>query len=178
MVSERRRKTADLPLAVWPCAQTTSQYQRQGRYLAESARHPGKMIPELARRAILGYSDPGDLVVDPMCGAGTTLVEAIHLERHALGVELEARWAALAVANIALACDQGASGNAGVIEGDARELPHLLAQGSVPTRAAERRRHVSPLWERRPDPDFAALLVRGRRDQQESLGPRQKPLPA
>jgi modification methylase len=128
MVSESRRKTADLPLAVWPCAQTTSQYQRRGRYLAESARHPGKMIPELARRAILAYSDPGDLVVDPMCGAGTTLVEAIHLERHALGVELEARWASLAVANIALAREQGASGKAGVIEGDARELPHLLAR--------------------------------------------------
>jgi modification methylase len=132
MVSESRRKTADLPLAVWPCAQTTSQYQRRGRYLTDSARHPGKMIPELARRAILAYSDPGDLVVDPMCGAGTTLVEAIHLERDALGVELEPRWAALAVANVALARDQGAAGKAGVIEGDARELPHLLARKDRP----------------------------------------------
>jgi DNA modification methylase len=86
------------------------------------------MIPELARRAIEHYSEPGDLVVDPMCGVGTTLVEAIHIGRRALGVELEPRWAALAVANLALAREQGATGIAGVIEGDARELPRLLAR--------------------------------------------------
>jgi len=86
------------------------------------------MIPELARRAIEHYSDPGDLVLDPMCGVGTTLVEAIHLDRRALGVELERRWGALAVANLALAREQGAPGKAGVIEGDARELPRLLAR--------------------------------------------------
>ena len=56
-----------------------SQWQRHGRYHPESNRHPGKMLPALARRAIETYSDPGDLVLDPMCGIGTTLVEAIHL---------------------------------------------------------------------------------------------------
>jgi DNA modification methylase len=61
-----------------------------------------------------------------MCGVGTTLAEAIHLGRRALGVELETRWAALAAANLALAREQGARGKAGVIEGDARELPRLL----------------------------------------------------
>lgn len=46
------------------------------------------MLPALARRAIETYSDPGDLVVDPMCGIGTTLVEAADLGRRAAGVEL------------------------------------------------------------------------------------------
>lgn len=86
------------------------------------------MLPELARRAIDAYSNAGDLVVDPMCGVGTTLVEAIHLDRRALGIELEQRWAALAVANLALAREQGARGKAGVIEGDSRELPRLLGR--------------------------------------------------
>ena len=86
------------------------------------------MLPELARRAISAYSDPGDLVVDPMCGIGTTLVEAIHLDRNALGIELERRWAALATANLALAREHGAAGKAGVLEGDARELPRLLTR--------------------------------------------------
>ena len=84
------------------------------------------MLPELARRAISAYSNPGDLVVDPMCGIGTSLVEAIHLDRNALGVELEQRWASLASANLARARQQGATGHAGVVEGDARELPRLL----------------------------------------------------
>lgn len=56
------------------------------------------MLPALARRAVEAYSEPGDLVVDPMCGIGTTLVEASDLGRRAVGVELEARWAKLASA--------------------------------------------------------------------------------
>ena len=119
-------RTADLPIAVWPCAQKTSQWQRHGRYLPESNRHPGKMLPALARRAIEAYSDPGDLILDPMCGIGTTLVEAIHTGRQAVGVELEPRWAKLARANIEHAHNQGANTSAHVIEGDARQAPRLL----------------------------------------------------
>lgn len=85
------------------------------------------MLPELARRAISAYSQPGELVVDPLCGIGTTLVEAIHLDRNAVGVEREPGWAALASANLAHARDHGARGRAGVVEGDARELPRLLS---------------------------------------------------
>jgi SAM-dependent methyltransferase len=96
--------------------------QRQGRYLPDSTAHPGKMLPELARAAIRRYSEPGDLVVDPMCGIGTTLVEAIHLGRDAIGVELEPRWAALAAGNVLRAKDQGATGNALALRGDARRL--------------------------------------------------------
>lgn len=115
---------------MWPCAQTTSEWQRHRRYLSDSTQHPGKMLPELARRAISAYSDFGDLVVDPMCGIGTTLVEAIHLGRNALGIELEPRWASLATANLAHAREQGATGNAGVVEGDASELPRLLTRNA------------------------------------------------
>jgi tRNA G10 N-methylase Trm11 len=58
------------------------------------------MLPALARRAVEAYSEPGDLVVDPMCGIGTTLVEASDLGRRAVGVELEARWAKVASTNL------------------------------------------------------------------------------
>jgi len=115
-------RTADLPLAVWPCAQRTSQWQRERRYLRESNRHPAKMLPEIARRAIEFYSRPGDLVLDPMCGIATTLVEAIHQRRHAIGVEVEPRWAALAAANVRHARGQGAAGQALVLTDNARRL--------------------------------------------------------
>jgi modification methylase len=122
------RKTADLHLAVWPCAQRTSQWQRYERYLPESNRHPGKMLPALARRAVESYSDPGDLILDPMCGIGTTLVEASTLGRRAFGIELEPRWAKLARANLdhIHAADSHARARAHVAEGDARELARLL----------------------------------------------------
>jgi DNA modification methylase len=50
------------------------------------------MLPALAAHAIATYSAPGGLVLDPMCGAGTTLVEAVHAARHAIGVDLELRF--------------------------------------------------------------------------------------
>jgi DNA modification methylase len=116
-----------VPLAVWPCAQTSAQYQRTGRYLPASSRHPGKMLPELARRLISEYCPPGGLVVDPMCGIGTTLVEAAAIGRRAVGVELEPRWAQVARGNLNHALPPEQTATAEVRIGDARRLPEMLA---------------------------------------------------
>ena len=115
-----------LPLSVWPTAQQPAARQRAGRYLPVSGTHPAKMLPAIAARAIATYTDPGDLVLDPMCGIGTTLVEAVHLGRDAIGVEYEARWAGLAQAHLAHARTQGATGHGEVASGDARHLGGLI----------------------------------------------------
>ncbi len=117
---------ADLPLSVWPTAQQTARAQRTGRYVPLSGAHPARMLPAIAATAIATYSEPGDLVVDPMCGIGTTLVEAAHLGRDAIGVEYEPRWADLAKANLALARSQDAPGRGEVVCGDARHLTSLV----------------------------------------------------
>jgi modification methylase len=85
------------------------------------------MLPELARRLVVEYCPPGGLVVDPMCGIGTTLVEAAALGRRAVGVELEPRWAELACANLDHALSRDQAALAEVRVGDARRLPELLA---------------------------------------------------
>src|SRR6266542_5024066 len=124
MSAQRAPASVDdsLALSVWPVAQKTARAQRRDRYLPASTAHPGKMLPELARAIIRAYSQPGELVLDPMCGIGTTLVEAIHLDRDSAGVELEPRWASLAAANVALAREQGAPAHALCLQGDARRL--------------------------------------------------------
>jgi 23S rRNA G2445 N2-methylase RlmL len=50
------------------------------------------MLPAVAAPAVTHHSRPGELVLDPMCGIGTTLVEAVHHGRKAIGVEYETRW--------------------------------------------------------------------------------------
>jgi hypothetical protein len=45
---------------------------------------------ELASRLVAQYSVPGDWVLDPFCGFGTTLVAAQQLGRQAIGFEQEA----------------------------------------------------------------------------------------
>ena len=79
----------DPPLSVWVTAQQDARTQRRGRYLPESMAHPAKMLPAIAATAIERYTQPGDLVADPMCGIGTTLVEAIHLGRGILERDIE-----------------------------------------------------------------------------------------
>jgi len=116
----------DLRLSVWATAQRDARAQRRGRYLPESTAHPAKMLPAIAATAIARYTQPGDLVADPMCGIGTTLVEAVHQGRDGLGIEYEDRWAAIAAANVDHARRQGATGAGQVIRGDARQLPALL----------------------------------------------------
>jgi modification methylase len=120
-----------LELSVWATAQQDARTQRRGRYVPESTAHPAKMLPAIAATAITRYTQPGDLVADPMCGIGTTLVEAIHLSRDALGVEYEDRWAAIAAANITHARRHGATGTGQVIRGDARQLPALMPAGTA-----------------------------------------------
>lgn len=58
--------------SVWLTGQQQSRAQRRGRYLPESMAHPGKMLPAIAARAIATYTEPGDLVCDPMCGIWST----------------------------------------------------------------------------------------------------------
>ena len=120
-----------VPLSVWACAQQPSASQRRGRYLHAATSHPAKMLPALAATAITSYTRPGDLVLDPMCGIGTTLVEAIHLDRAAIGIECEPRWAHLARANLDHAREQGAPGTGAVITGDARNAHTLITDTHV-----------------------------------------------
>jgi len=117
-----------LPLSVWLTGQQPSRVQRAGRYVPASMAHPGKMLPAIARHAISAYTQPGELVLDPMCGIGTTLVEAVHLGRDAWGVEYEPPWSLLARRNLADAASHGAPGRGRVLCGDARHVNGLLPE--------------------------------------------------
>ncbi|MEU5259775.1 DNA methyltransferase [Amycolatopsis sp. NPDC021455] len=116
----------ELPVSVWATAQTSPAAQRKGRYVPESTAHPAKMLPAVAAHAIEHYTKPGEVVLDPMCGIGTTLVEAIDLGRRAVGVEYEPHWADIARANLRLAHERGHDHDGQVVRGDARQLEALL----------------------------------------------------
>ncbi|MDG4813930.1 DNA methyltransferase [Micromonospora sp. WMMD956] len=117
--------------SVWLTCQQPARDQRRGRYVPETSSHPGKMLPHLAAHAISSYTAPGDLVFDPMCGSGTTLVEAMHLGRQGIGIDIEPRFTGLAASNVALAASQGATGSAQVFTGDATGLLDLVPASVV-----------------------------------------------
>lgn len=148
--------------SVWATGQEQAKCQRQNRYVRLSLEHPGKMLPAIARHAITAYTRPGQLVLDPMCGIGTTLVEAAHLGREGLGMELEAKWACIARLNLALAAAQGAHGTGRVRTGDARHAVADLAAGQGAG-------SVSLLLTSPPYGSMTHGLVRSRRDGAEKV---------
>ena len=57
--------------------------------------HPATFPDKMAGDLIEAFSNPGDLVLDPTCGSGTTLIEAIKSDRRALGFEINPEYAAI-----------------------------------------------------------------------------------
>src|SRR5215470_8050047 len=51
-------------------------------------KYPARFSPSFVRQVILNFSQPGDVVLDPFMGAGTSLVEARVLGRKAIGTDL------------------------------------------------------------------------------------------
>jgi DNA modification methylase len=51
--------------------------------------YAAKCPPQLVRYALRYYSKPGETVLDPMAGSGTTLVEAKLAGRNALGFDID-----------------------------------------------------------------------------------------
>ncbi len=60
--------------------------------MAENTAHPTQKPEKLLAKLLLASSDPGDLVLDPFLGSGSTSVTAKKLGRHYIGVEREAQY--------------------------------------------------------------------------------------
>jgi len=63
----------------------------------EFGKHPTQKPLELLRRILLASSNPGDVILDPFMGSGTTGVAAVRLNRKFIGIELEANYINTAV---------------------------------------------------------------------------------
>lgn len=62
--------------------------------------HPTGKPEALIADFIRAFTDPGDLIVDPFMGSGTTLVAAKMLGRRAIGIEIEEKYCEVAVSRL------------------------------------------------------------------------------
>jgi len=58
--------------------------------------HPASFPIQLARRVIELFTHEGELVLDPFCGIGTTLLAAKQLNRNALGIDINPKYIEIA----------------------------------------------------------------------------------
>ncbi|AXB43672.1 DNA methyltransferase [Amycolatopsis albispora] len=95
--------------SVWPTGHTSLATQlNDGGYHTATSTDLALMPPAIARHAITAFTPPGGIVLDPDCGAGTTIVEALRAGRHAIGLTRQRRWWRLARANVTATKARGA----------------------------------------------------------------------
>lgn len=51
--------------------------------------HPAQKPVKVLKKLIQTFTDPGDVVIDPCCGSGSTLRAAYEIDRNAFGFEID-----------------------------------------------------------------------------------------
>jgi DNA modification methylase len=95
------------PCRVWNGGKVESNVWRvnkiipRGATIADPGQHPTEKPVELAGHAIRLFTNPGEIVLDPFAGSGSTLEAAKLCGRKAIGIELEERFAEMASRRLA-----------------------------------------------------------------------------
>lgn len=118
---------------IWEFTNISTKKQRDGWYVPETVQHPAKMPTYLVDKIIEEYTKPGDVILDPMAGCGTTGVEAVKNGRNCIMVDYERKFCDLMQKNVDLVDSKKQQtitpkGRAVVIHGDARNLSSLLGE--------------------------------------------------
>ena len=87
----------------WLCKEKPNVYKSQAKHKSDiwsikpnsDKNHPASFPLELAENAILLTTQPGDIVLDPFAGSGTTLLAAKQLGRNSIGIEISKKYCEL-----------------------------------------------------------------------------------
>ena len=76
------------PAHRWNGGNNTPNVWRIGKIIPQDYQHPTEKPVELMAKIINIHSDPGDLILEPFAGHGSTLVAAKRTGRRAVGIEI------------------------------------------------------------------------------------------
>lgn len=106
-----------------PESTTVWSFPDRGNWATHNPKYRGNFAPQIARNIIEMYTEKGDSILDPMVGAGTTLIEAKLLARNALGLDINPQ--AVKLAEEALKFKHHPPSKQKVQVADARDLSSL-----------------------------------------------------
>lgn len=107
---------------------TVWSFKKRGNWATHSGEYRGNWSPYIPRNVILKYSNPGDIVLDCFCGAGTTAVEAKLLGRKCISLDINDKAIELAKKNLDFQVpshDREPVYEPDIFIGDARDLNFL-----------------------------------------------------
>jgi len=63
-------------------------FKERGAWATHKGDYRGNSPPQVQRNLIIKYTNEGDIVLDPFCGSGTTLIETKLLNRKGVGIDI------------------------------------------------------------------------------------------
>lgn len=109
---------------------TVWSFPERGSWATHRGDFRGNFAPQIPRNLILRYSKPGETILDPMCGSGTTLIECKLLGRNAIGVDINPLYVILTRDRLAFQYTQNNRTWQRTFMGDARNL-NLIKNGEI-----------------------------------------------
>jgi len=106
-----------------PESTTFWSFPERGDWATHNPKYRGNFAPQIARNVILNYSEEGETVLDPMVGAGTTLIECKLLHRNCIGIDINPKSVQLSVNAILFKHETESEQT--VYEGDVRTLNNI-----------------------------------------------------
>ena len=137
---------------------TVWSFPSRGGWATHRGDYRGNWSPYIPRNLILKYSAPGEVVLDQMCGSGTTLVECKLLGRNGMGVDVNLD--AIMVCHDRLGFEvPDAKSRVELYLGDARDLD-LIEDGAIDLVATHPPyAEIIPYTGRRVDGDLSGLKL-------------------
>jgi len=107
---------------------TVWSFPERGKWATHNPKYRGNFAPQIPRNVILRYSKEGDVVLDPMVGSGTTLIETKLLKRKGIGIDINPEAVKTTLENLNFDSDDSFGQN--VYLGDIRNI-NFLSNESV-----------------------------------------------
>jgi DNA modification methylase len=98
-------------------------FPERGDWATHNPKYRGNFAPQIPRNILLQYSSEGDIVLDPMVGSGTTLIECKLLHRNGIGIDINPD--AIELTRKALSFKFESKSQQRVYEGDVRKLDNI-----------------------------------------------------
>lgn len=112
--------SGESPNGFTPETTTVWDFPVRGNWATHKSDYRGNFAPQIARNLILNYSKEGELILDPMVGSGTTLIEARLLNRNAIGYDINQNAVDITKQRLNFKVDNGSTQTVAI--GDVRNL--------------------------------------------------------
>lgn len=104
-------------------------FKERGKWATHKGDYRGNCPPQVPRNLILKYTKENDIVLDPFCGSGTSLIECKLLNRKGIGIDVNVE--ALKLAKSRLNFEYNTTYEPKLIKGNSTKLQNIIPENKI-----------------------------------------------